>query len=77
VTSDKIAFLHLDLNSAGPEIAAAEYFWDKMVPGAIMLLDDFGYGGFEEQREAFVAFANRKGLSVLYSPVGPGMILKP
>lgn len=45
VEADKVAYLYLDLNAATPEIAAAEYFWPRMVPGAMMVLDDFGFLG--------------------------------
>lgn len=42
VKSDKVAYLSLDMNAAAPEIAAAEYFWPKMVSGAVIVLDDYG-----------------------------------
>lgn len=36
VPSETIAFLHIDMNIAFPEIAAAEYFWPKIVQGAVL-----------------------------------------
>jgi O-methyltransferase len=45
VKTDQIAYLHIDMNSAAPESAAVEYFWSKLVPGAIILLDDYAYTG--------------------------------
>ena len=45
VTATKIAYLHLDMNCAPPEIAAAEHFWDRLSPGGVLLLDDYGYYG--------------------------------
>jgi len=49
---DTVAFLHLDMNCAPPEATAAEYFWDRLVPGAFILMDDYGYVGSDEQRIA-------------------------
>lgn len=31
---EKVAFLHIDMNCAPPEVAAMEYFWDRLTPGA-------------------------------------------
>ena len=71
-----VAFLHIDMNCMIPEIAAAEYFWPKMSKGAIMLLDDYGHQGFDEQRLAFDKFAKEKGVPILSLPTGQGLIIK-
>ncbi len=36
VRADKIAYLHLDMNCSNPEVAAANFFWERLVPGALM-----------------------------------------
>ena len=77
VNSDKIAYLSIDMNCTMPEIAAAEYFWDKLVEGAVVLLDDYGHSGYEEQRFAFDEFAKRKNVSILCFPTGQGLMIKP
>jgi hypothetical protein len=77
VTADKVAFLSLDMNCAAPEVAAAEYFWPKLVPGGIILLDDYGFTAHAEQRHAFDEFASRKGVPLLPLPTGQGVIFKP
>jgi hypothetical protein len=77
VDSSRIAYLHLDMNSAAPEVAAAEYFWDKLLPGAIVLLDDYAYFGYAPQKSAMDAFAGRKGVAICALPTGQGLLLKP
>jgi len=77
VKSDKVAFLSLDMNAAAPEIAAAEYFWPKLVSGAVMLLDDYGWPNHDVQRREFDRFAARHGVTVLPAPTGQGLIFKP
>lgn len=74
VKSDKVAYLHIDMNCTIPEIKAAEYFWPKMVPGAIMLLDDYGFA--REQHDAFDKFARERGVNILSLPTGQGLIIK-
>jgi len=77
VKAAKVCYLSIDMNCAAPEIAAAEYFWDKLVSGAVIVLDDYGWGGHEEQKLAFDRFAARKGVMVLSLPTGQGLIFKP
>ena len=77
VTSERIAYLSIDMNCVRPEIAAAEFFWPRLVPGATMLLDDYGHAGHEAQKEAFDQFSVRYGVPILSLPTGQGMIVKP
>lgn len=76
INSSKVAYLHIDMNCTIPEVAAAEYFWDKMVPGAMMILDDYGHSGHEDQKHAFDDFAKRKNVPILCLPTGQGLIMK-
>jgi hypothetical protein len=72
-----IAFIHIDLNSAAPEAAAAEFFWPHLVPGAYMLLDDFAWQASVGQREMFKEFAAARDVEILWLPTGQGLIQKP
>jgi hypothetical protein len=73
----QVCYLSIDMNCAAPEIAAAEFFWNKMVKGAWALLDDYAYDGYEEQKKAFDAFAHSKGIDILSLPTGQGLYRKP
>lgn len=77
VETEEVAFLHLDLNCAPPEIAAIEHFWPLLVSGAVVLLDDYAYLGYETQKAAMDRFATGVGVEVLSLPTGQGLILKP
>lgn len=74
---DKVCYLSLDMNCTIPQIAAAEFFWSRMVSGAIALLDDYTYEGYEEQKKGFDKFAMRKNIPILYLPTGQGLYIKP
>lgn len=73
----RVAFMSIDLNNALPEIAAAEYFWEKLVSGAAMVLDDYGWKQHFVQKQAFDEFAERKGVPILSLPTGQGLMIKP
>ena len=77
VRVDRVAYLHIDMNCATPEVAAFEYFWPKIVPGGMVLLDDYGFGRHEEQKKAMDDCAHREGVMVASLPTGQGLIVKP
>ena len=78
VSSKKIAFLSIDMNLVYPEIKAGEYFWDKLVPGAMIVLDDYAFSAsYDEQRIAWDSFAKEKGVQILTMATGQGLIIKP
>lgn len=77
VDAKEVAYLHIDMNCAQPEVAAAHFFWDRLVPGAFMLLDDYAYFGYQEQKVAMDTFAVEKGIDICSLPTGQGLIIKP
>jgi hypothetical protein len=77
IESDQFAFAHIDMNCAPPEVAAAEFLWPRLVPGAIILLDDYAYEGYRSQKLAMDGFARSKGVMIMSLPTGQGLIIKP
>lgn len=78
VTSDEVCFLSVDMNCVKPEVAALNFFWNKMVSGGIIVLDDYGYSNSSnDQKKAHDDFAISKGVMVLTLPTCQGLIIKP
>lgn len=77
VETEEVAYLHLDMNCAIPEQAAAEFFWPRLVTGALMLFDDYAYKEYNPQKVALDSFAHSKGVTVLSLPTGQGLVIKP
>ena len=73
----RVSYLSLDLNVAEPEAAAFEHFWPRLSPGAVVVLDDYGWDGFAPQREALDALAAERGVRILQCPTGQGLLVKP
>jgi hypothetical protein len=73
---ENVAFLHLDMNCAYPERAALEYFWDRLSPNAMVLLDDYAYFGNDSLKHAIDSAAAALGTEVLSLPTGQGLIVK-
>lgn len=72
----RVAYLSIDMNIVLPEIAAIEFFWDRMTPGGIVLLDDYGWSTHTAQKAAFDDFAARHGVSILSVPTGQGILIR-
>lgn len=77
VKTEHVAYLHLDMNCALPEVAAFKYFWDRLVPGAFVLLDDYGQREYAPQKAAIDEAAATKDVKVVSLPTGQGLVIKP
>lgn len=73
---DKIAFMHIDMNSAQAEIGALEVLFERLTPGAMLVLDDFGWRLYRDQFEAEAAWFAQRGYSVLELPTGQGLVIR-
>ena len=76
VEAASICYLSLDMNCAEPEIAALHYFWPRLSRGALVLMDDYAYRGFERQKSALDEFAAEKQIAILGLSTGQGLIVK-
>ena len=72
---ERIAFLHLDLNSSIAEEAALHALFDRVTPGAAIVLDDYGWQQFRRQKETADAFFSARGLEVMELPTGQGLVI--
>ncbi len=77
VDSQKIAYLHLDMNCAMPEVAALNYFWDKMVAGGMVLFDDYANANFKLSKIELDQAAAKLKVQILSLPTGQGLIIRP
>ncbi|MGZ4924496.1 MAG: TylF/MycF/NovP-related O-methyltransferase [Halobacteriota archaeon] len=77
VETQNVAYLHLDMNCSPPEIAAINFFWDRLVPGAVVLLDDYAYYTYKSQKHAMDAFGKEKQMMIASLPTGQGLLMKP
>jgi len=71
-----VAFLHIDMNVAYPEVEALKFFWPKMAPGGVVLFDDYGFPSHEEQKRQLDALAGELDASIMLLPTGQGLLFK-
>jgi SAM-dependent methyltransferase len=73
---DRLAFVHIDLNNSIAEIGVIEKVWERLVLGAIVLLDDYNFRGYEAQYSAWNHFLAERGHMALSLPTGQGLIIR-
>ncbi len=73
---ESLAWIHIDMNSSMPTIASLDYFWDRLLPGGLVLLDDFAWPGYEETRVEVEKWCQGRGLDILQFPTGQALITK-
>ena len=72
---EKISFLHVDLNTPKPEIAALSLLWDRLIKGSILLFDDYGGPNRKDQHDAMNNFALEHSFEILQMPSGQGLAI--
>ena len=76
ICPEKISLLHIDMNSSKSEMAALDVLYDKVVQGGIIVFDDFGWGGYDKQTVAEIAFMKERNQSIMELPTGQGLMIK-
>lgn len=72
---DRIAFLHIDMNSTQAEVEALEALEDRLVPGAVIVLDDFGAIPYRMQHIVETQWFQKRGRYVLELPTSQGLVI--
>jgi hypothetical protein len=72
-----IRFAHIDVDMYEPTKAALELFWESLVPGGCLVVDDYNSGVFEGATRAVDEFLHGKNPQLVYKvPLGSIFILK-
>lgn len=74
---DKVAFLHLDLNNADAEIATLESLFQKVVPGGVVIFDDYEWSGpYRSQKLAIDPWLDQRRHRAVPLPTGQALVIK-
>lgn len=73
---DEICFAHIDLNDAAAEAYVMPEVYLRMQPGAVMILDDYGFKRYRKSAEAHQNFLQNRAEKVLELPTGQGLLVK-
>lgn len=72
----RIALLHIDVDIYEPTVVGLQYLYDYVVPGGIIVLDDYGVAGETKAVDEFIANRNIKLRHLPISQHKPSYIQK-
>ena len=74
---ESIAYLHIDLNQPIAEIAALDVLFERIVPGGIVILDDYEWAMiYRVQKLAEDPWFEARQYRVIPLPTGQGIVIK-
>ena len=73
---DALAFAHLDVDLYEPTLASMEFFYPLLVPGGVIVCDDYGFDTCPGATEAVDGYMSGRPEPVLHCPTGQGVIIK-
>jgi hypothetical protein len=77
VADRKFSFVHVDVDLFQPTRDSLEFFYERMVPGGILLCDDYGFTTCPGATKAFDDFiVDKAEQKVIHLPTGQGFIVK-
>jgi hypothetical protein len=72
----ELSWLHIDLNSSVPTLRTLEHFVPKLLPGGVVLFDDYAHRGFRETKEVADEYCSQVSGLLLPFPTGQAVFFK-
>jgi O-methyltransferase len=72
----RLVFAHVDVDIHDPTLASFEHFYDLLVPGGVIVCDDYGFAPCAGAKQAVDEFMADRPESVIHSPTGQGIVIK-
>lgn len=77
VSDQSFSFVHVDVDLYQPTLDSLKWFYPRMVPGGVLLCDDYGYKSCPGAYQAFNEFISEQPEStVIHLTTGQGLIVK-
>lgn len=76
VADQMFRLAHIDLDLYQPILDSLTFFYDRVQPGGVIVLDDYGFTTCPGAHKAVAEFMSDKPEYVLHVPTGQGVIIK-
>jgi hypothetical protein len=74
VEEKRFCFLHVDVDLYEPTYATLEFFGPRMVPGGLIICDDYGFETCPGAKKAVDKFAAAHMQTIIHLPTGQGVV---
>lgn len=68
--------VHIDVDLYAPTRDSLEFFYPRMVPGGLIVCDDYGYSSCPGAQKALDEFMAGKPEGIVHAPTGQGIVVK-
>lgn len=72
-----LALVHMDLNASAPTAEALRYAWPRLVPGGMIVFDDYGDSHYSDQRRLVDQYFAGEGVPLFALPTAQALAIKP
>lgn len=76
VEARRFRVVHVDVDLYEPTRASLEFFYPRLVPGGVIVMDDYGFLTCPGAKRAADEFAATQGTTVLHLPTGQGVLAR-
>lgn len=76
VPTRRYRFVHVDVDLYAPVKASLEFFYPQLLPGGLIVIDDYGFTNWPGVREATDEFAAAHGAPVISLTTGNAIMMK-
>jgi O-methyltransferase len=70
------SFVHVDVDLYEPTLGCLDYFFPRLVPGGVIICDDYGAPTFPGAERAWDRFCGERGLPFVVLPSGQSVLLR-
>lgn len=71
-----ISLAHMDLNASAPTGHVLPFCYERLVQGGLLLFDDYGWAGYEDQRAIIHEFFRLHAEHLIALPTGQALVVK-
>lgn len=75
VSAERFAFVHIDVDLFEPTRDSLIFFYERMLPGGIILCDDYGFASCPGARRAMDDFFKSTRETIVHLPTGQGLVI--
>ena len=69
-------FVHVDVDLFAPTRACLEYFYPRLVPGGLLVIDDYGFTAWPGCKAAADAWSAEQAVPIVLLPTGNALVVK-
>jgi O-methyltransferase len=73
---NRFSFVHIDVDFYQPAIDCCDFFYPRLVPGGVIVFDDYGFPSCRGEKDAADEFFADKPEKAFVLPTGQGIVIK-